>query len=33
MFVRPTQLILLDDAGNPILETSDEKPQRSRLSR
>lgn len=31
MFVRPTQLIPLDDAGNPIQD--DEKPQRSRLSR
>lgn len=36
MFVRPTQLVFLDDAGNPIegadLQTPEEKP-RSRLSR
>lgn len=31
MFVRPTNLIPLDDAGNPIQD--DERPQRSRLSR
>lgn len=34
MFVRPTQLILLDDAGNPVEEAAaDEKPRTSRLSR
>lgn len=34
MFVRPTQLVQLDEAGNPIEEipSPDEKP-RSRLSR
>lgn len=34
MFVRPTQLVFIDDAGNPIedAQTPDEKP-RSRLSR
>ncbi|XP_031635957.1 dynactin subunit 1 isoform X2 [Contarinia nasturtii] len=32
MFVRPTQLVPLDDAGNPIQEAAEEKPQRSRLS-
>uniref|UniRef100_A0A182SUX5 Dynactin subunit 1 n=1 Tax=Anopheles maculatus TaxID=74869 RepID=A0A182SUX5_9DIPT len=34
MFVRPTQLMFIDDAGNPIddAQTPDEKP-RSRLSR
>lgn len=34
MFVRPTQLVQLDEAGNPIEEvTSPEEKPRSRLSR
>ncbi|XP_037036210.1 dynactin subunit 1 isoform X2 [Bradysia coprophila] len=33
MFVRPTQLVVLDDAGNPVeMSTSGEKTTRSRLS-
>lgn len=34
MFVRPTQLVLLDDGGNPIeMQSPEEKQPRSRLSR
>lgn len=33
MFVRETQLVFLDDSDNPIPESPDEKPARSRLSR
>lgn len=32
MFVRPTQLVLLDDAGNPMEESLEERQPRSRLS-